>query len=119
MAEPTDKAILFLLPPAFDVAGEGPWFCPDCAPIEGLLASYPLLKGALDIRDVARFERPRPEMVALLGEAHQGCPTLASRVKPTSVASVEVKGWHVVADPGPIARVLRELYGIPRSRADR
>lgn len=119
MAEPTDKAILFLLPPAFDVAGEGPWFCPDCAPIEGLLASYPLLKGALDIRYVARFERPRPEMVALLGEAHQGCPTLATRVKPTSVASVEVKGWHVVADPGPIARVLRELYGIPRSRADR
>lgn len=113
------KDVLFLLPPAFDVAGEGPWFCPDCAPIEGLLANFPLLKGALDIRYVGRFERPRREMVKMLGEAHQGCPTLACRDKPMSVASVEANGWHVVADPGPIARVLREKYAIPRSRADR
>ena len=58
-------------------------------------------------------------VLALLGEDHQGCPTLASRVKPASVASVEANGWHIVADPGPIARVLHEKYGIPRSRADR
>jgi hypothetical protein len=113
------KDVLFLLPPAFDVEGEGPWFCPDCAPIEGLLANYPTLKGALDIRYVSRFARPRAEMVALLGEAHQGCPTLACRTRPRSVESVEANGWHVVADPGPIARALREKYGIPRSRADR
>ena len=119
MATAPEKDILFLLPPAFEVDGDGPWFCPDCAPIEGLLASYPLLKGQLDFRYVARFARPRPEIVALLGEAHQNCPTLATRQRPGSTASVEVNGWFVVTDPGPIARVLRERYAIPRSRADR
>lgn len=119
MANETTKDILFLLPPAFPVDGEEEWFCPDCAPIEGLLATYPTLKGRLDIRYVGAFARPRGEMVALLGEAHQGCPTLACREKPKSAPSVEANGWHVVADPGPIARVLRERFGIPRSRADR
>lgn len=113
------KDVLFLLPPAFDVDGDGPWFCPECALIEGLLANHPTLKGSLDIRYVSRFARPRAEMVALIGEAHQGCPTLACRTKPDQAPSVEVGGWHVVADPGPIARVLREKYGVPRSRADR
>ena len=120
-----DKDILFLLPPAFQVEGEvegaggEAWFCPDCAPIEGLLASFPMLKGALDIRYVARFARPRAEMVALVGEAHQGCPTLLTRTKPQSVAAAESSGWFVIADPGPIARYLHERHGVPRSRADR
>ena len=114
-----EKDILFLLPPAFEVDGEGPWFCPDCAPVEGLLASYPTLKGALDIRYVAAFARPRAEMVALVGEAHQGCPTLLTRTPPKSVAAAQANGWFVIADPGPIARYLRERFGIPRSRADR
>lgn len=116
-----DKDILFLLPPAFEVEGAPGevWFCPDCAPVEGLLASYPTLKGALDIRYVARFARPRAEMVALVGEAHQGCPTLLTRTKPRSVPAAEANGWFVIADPGPIARFLRERHGIPRSRADR
>jgi len=113
------KDILFLLPPAFDVDGEGPWFCPDCAPVEGLLASYPTLKGALDIRYVASFARPRAEMVALVGEAHQGCPTLLTRTRPTSVDAAQANGWFVIADPGPIARHLRERFAIPRSLADR
>lgn len=116
-----EKDILFLLPPAFTVegAGEEPWFCPDCAPVEGLLAMFPMLKGALDIRYVARFARPRAEMVALVGEAHQGCPTLLTRRQPASVAAPQVNGWFVVADPGPIARYLRERHGLARSRADR
>lgn len=116
-----DKDILFLLPPAFAVDGTGDelWFCPDCAPIEGLLATCPMLKGELDIRYVARFARPRTQMVALVGEAHQGCPTLLTRRRPESVAASEANGWFVIADPGPIARHLRERFGIPRSRADR
>lgn len=113
-----EKDILFLLPPAFDVNGEGAWFCPDCAPVEGLLANYPLLKGALDIRYVD-FPRPRADMVALVGEAHQGCPTLLTRTKPASVEAPFANGWYVVADPWPIAKVLRERHGIPRSRGDR
>lgn len=113
-----EKDILFLLPPSFDVDGQGPWFCPDCAPVEGLLANYPLLKGELDIRYVD-FPRPRAAMVALAGEAHQGCPTLLTRTKPEGMDTPHANGWHVIADPWPIARYLRLRYGIPRSRGDR
>jgi Protein of unknown function (DUF3088) len=113
-----DKDILFLLTGAFDADGSGPWFCPDCAPIEGILTYFPALKDRLDIRYVD-FPRPRLAMTALVGEAHQGCPTLLTRMRPESVDALLVSGWYVVADAEPIARYLRERYGISRSRADR
>jgi hypothetical protein len=114
----SEKDILFLLTADFAADGADHWFCPDCAPIEGLLASYPTLKGELDIRYVA-FARPRLAMTSLVGEAHQGCPTLLTRRKPESLEAPFSNGWYVVADPWPIARYLRERYRIPRSRGDR
>ncbi len=113
-----EKDILFLLTGAFDADGSGPWFCPDCAPIEGILTYFPELRGQLDIRYVD-FPRPRGAMTALVGEAHQGCPTLLTRLRPASVEAPLISGWYVVSDPGPIARYLRERHGISRSRADR
>lgn len=113
-----EKDILFLLTGDFAADGADHWFCPDCAPIEGLLAYYPELKGQLDIRYVD-FARPRRAMTDLVGEEHQGCPTLLTRHKPTSLEAPFVNGYHVIADPWPIARYLRERHGIPRSRGDR
>jgi hypothetical protein len=68
------KDLLFLLPPDFYDAGK-PYYCPDCATVTGLLTMYPVLKDRHDIR-YADYPRPRPEIVALLGEAHQNCPML-------------------------------------------
>ncbi len=63
----------------------------DCAPIEGLLACYPGLREHLDIRYV-NFARPRQAMVDLVGEAHQGCPTLLTRKRPASLDAPVVNG---------------------------
>ncbi|WP_298143464.1 DUF3088 family protein [Flavobacterium sp.] len=71
--------ILFLLPSAFLDHNIPPksqmYFCPDCALLEGMLSYFPDLRKLLDIRYIA-YERPRTEIVALLGEEHQNCPLL-------------------------------------------
>jgi hypothetical protein len=68
------RDILFLLPPGFLADGRRE-YCPECAELWGVLHYYPALIHALDIR-YQPIERPRAEMVAFLGEAHQNCPTL-------------------------------------------
>ena len=40
-----------------------------------MLGYFPKAREALDVRKIG-FERPRPEIVELLGEANQGCPCL-------------------------------------------
>jgi len=67
--------ILFLLNPGFTVQGSGPFFCPECALIEGLLSYYPQLARELDVQRVD-FVRPRLAVASLLGEANQACPAL-------------------------------------------
>ena len=65
---------LFLLPPGFAANGRRE-YCPECAEMWGVLHYYPALIHTLDIR-YQPIERPRAEMVALLGAEHQNCPTL-------------------------------------------
>jgi hypothetical protein len=65
---------LFLLPPGFAANGRRE-YCPECAEMWGVLNYYPALVHTLDIR-YQPIERPRAEMVALLGAEHQNCPTL-------------------------------------------
>ena len=64
---------LFLLSSGFTDNGRGPYFCPDTAYIEGYLAYAPELAGILDIRRIP-FDKPRMEIVNLLGKPNQGCP---------------------------------------------
>ena len=68
---------LFLLDRSFpdSKAGEGQYFCPDCIGVEGLLAAFPQLRSQMKVEHVG-FPRPRPAVIARLGEAHQGCPVL-------------------------------------------
>ena len=71
-------AKLFLLKPNFKdmkLNDNRPYYCPHCAKIEGILKYYPKLKESLDIIHVD-FQRPRKEIVALVGEENQGCPNL-------------------------------------------
>lgn len=68
------KPILFLLPPGF-MGDNRREYCPECAEIWGLLAYYPALLPALDIH-YQPIDKPRAEMIDMLGAAHQNCPTL-------------------------------------------
>lgn len=66
------KPTLYLLLPTRD---DPPVVCSECALIEGLLVHYPAIEDAVDVKRVG-FHRPRPELIAALGEAHQGAPVL-------------------------------------------
>jgi hypothetical protein len=71
------KDRLYLLKPHFEDAkqGAGHFFCAQCAVVEGMLSFYPHLRQAIDVHYVA-YKRPRPQIVAELGEAHQSSPVL-------------------------------------------
>lgn len=69
------KHILFLLTPGFSDGDEGPFFCPHSAAMEGFLKYVPAIEERIDVRRIA-FQRPRPDVVELLGEENQGTPVL-------------------------------------------
>jgi hypothetical protein len=110
------KDILFLLPADFDDGGQ-PWYCRECAEVRGLLAYYPQLAERLDVRTVA-YPRPRPDMVAMLGEAHQNAPTLViaddARALPAHIAVKEANGRRFVDNAKAIGDYLAAAYGIGR-----
>lgn len=70
---------LFLIQPGFVRPNRDPsqrFVCPDCNVIEGLLASDPQ-RAARSLKVIrVPFERPRQQVVALIGLAHQELPTL-------------------------------------------
>jgi hypothetical protein len=68
------KHILFQLNPWFEESG-GPFYCPDCACVEGFFHYSPGVREKIDIRRID-FRRPRREVIDLLGEENQGCPVL-------------------------------------------
>jgi len=74
---------LYLIKHGFLDRGNGPYFCPGCAEMTGLLELYPMLKQHLDIRYVD-FARPRPELVSLIGEENQSCPVLVLDAVPSN-----------------------------------
>lgn len=69
------KPVLFLLKPGFFDDKGGPFFCPDCAVVEGFLTYAPEVVDRLDIRRIDS-PRPRKAIVDLIGVANQGCPVL-------------------------------------------
>ena len=69
------RDILFLLRHDFLDGDATRYYCPECTEINGVLHYYPTLRHHLEIRYVD-FQRPRPEIVTLLGEANQSCPVL-------------------------------------------
>lgn len=107
---PDNRPILFLLPPDFPdpEEGEGPYVCPHCMAVEGLLSVYPRLRRELDIRYVP-FKRPRTAIIEVIGEEHQSCPVL---VMPQGWKSAGERqffvGEHAIAD------VLAEAFGTGR-----
>ena len=111
------RDILFLLKEKFDDGPGQPYYCPQCAEITGVLAYFPELKHKLDIRFVD-FPRPRKDVIALIGEAHQGCPVLVLAEKPLADAvelmSGNFNGRYFVSGPREIAAYWARVNGISR-----
>jgi len=107
------RDILFLLKPNLAEAGRI-FHCPECAIIEGILAYHPNVRYELDVQYVD-FARPRPAVIALLGEENQGCPVLIlHREKDRVSPGIEVRaamGNLFIAGPRDITKFLATAYG--------
>lgn len=106
--------ILYLIAPDFHVPGreDGPFVCPFCNQIEGLLASFPQL--ALDIEVVrVPFPRPRAAVVALVGEENQALPLLILGEDPPADAR-QHGNIRFIADTDRILDLLATRHGFPR-----
>lgn len=111
---PKDR--LFLLKPDFRTATEGPCYCPACASVEGLLSFYPRLREALDVQYLD-FPRPRPAVIAELGEENQGLPVLVIHSAPgdAPLDGLEVRtarGRRFIQNVPDIGRYLARTQGI-------
>lgn len=100
----------YTLPHSITFTEEGTtYYCPGCAELIGLLEFYPELKEHIKIRRV-NFARPRPELVALLGDDNQGCPVLVLDSEPqnlpTHLKGQHAKGHAFVADAREIGEYL-------------
>ncbi|MGB0907049.1 MAG: DUF3088 family protein [Maricaulaceae bacterium] len=85
---------LFLLPPGF--MGEGRReYCPECAEMWGLLSYFPALKESVEII-YQPIDKPRSDIIALIGEANQNCPTLVlSKASPVyEDCGIMIKNGH-------------------------
>jgi len=106
---------LFLLKPGFaDPAYPGrTFYCWHCALMEGVLASFPDRAARLDVERIA-FPRPRKEVVALVGAAHQNLPLLVLAADaPPELATGTHDGTRFVADKDDILAVLSKRHGFP------
>nr|NJM01914.1 DUF3088 domain-containing protein [Desulfobacula sp.] len=69
------KPMLFMLTPWVEGNGQGPFYCPDCALVEGFFAYTPAVRDRIQIISVD-FQRPRKQVVDCLGMENQSCPVL-------------------------------------------
>ena len=110
-----NRDVLYLLKPGFMDGINGPYFCPGCAQMVGLLEFYPALKQHIEVRWLD-FPRPRPELIELLGEENQSCPVLVLRDTPTGLPSSrpiqQAKGRWFVEGANEIATYLAHARGI-------
>jgi hypothetical protein len=108
---------LYVIKSGFNHQGEGPYYCPGCAEMAGLMEFYPELKQRVDIRWVD-FSRPRPELVELLGEANQSCPVLVLSevpVNPPKELTVQLaNGRAFIEGTREIGLYLAHAHGIGR-----
>ncbi|MEP1230163.1 MAG: DUF3088 family protein [Litorimonas sp.] len=68
------KDTFFLLAPGFEDKGRRE-YCPECAEVWGLLSYFPAIKHSADIQ-YQPIAKPRAQMVQILGDKNQNCPTL-------------------------------------------
>lgn len=109
-----NKDVLFLLEPGFFDGEEGPYFCPHTAAMEGLIKWVPEIEEHVEVRRIA-FQRPRPEVVRLLGKENQGTPVLVlgeGREVPGEALVSESTGRAYLLGEMAIGRFLARDMGI-------
>ena len=107
------KDRLYLLKPNFLDQGKL-YFCPGCAQVEGMLSFYPALREKIEVLYIA-FPRPRPGLVAEIGDENQGCPKLVlggGYDIPARITVAEAKGQRFISTPLEICRYLASAYGV-------
>ena len=89
-----------------------PWFCPDCAMVEGFLSYFHAVREEVLVT-YSEYPRPRQRVVDLVGEANQGMPVL---VLGDAIDHPDVQhapnGRAFVCDAKPITRYLAARYGV-------
>ncbi|MCF2860309.1 DUF3088 domain-containing protein [Pseudoalteromonas sp. SMS1] len=83
------KPKLFILKMPFEDGPGTIWICSHCAMIEGALAVNQHWASEVDIQRID-FERPRKQLVALLGEDKQWLPVLVLEDGATITAPVDI-----------------------------
>ncbi|MDB5614413.1 MAG: hypothetical protein JWQ22_2066 [Devosia sp.] len=108
------KDKLYLIKPGFTDSNrdDGPFVCPFCNQIEGLLASYPDLAANLEVERV-EFPRPRAAVIAAVGEANQGLPLLVFGDAPPDDAARHGEVLYV-QETNRILALLAERHGFPK-----
>ena len=108
------KHILFTLKPGFYDGEEGPFFCPHSATIEGMLKNVPEIEEKIDVRRID-FQRPRQEVIELIGEENQSSPVLVLdedvEVPPEAQVSAET-GRAFINDEIQIGKFLGRALGV-------
>jgi len=113
----TQRDTLFLLPPGF-FDNDQREYCPECAEIWGLLAYFPAIKESLDIH-YQPIAKPRRDIVALLGEKNQNCPTLVLHADSPSFEECGIKqinGHRFLNNARDIGRYYAKRFGTPFPR---
>lgn len=111
------RDILFLLAPGFEDNGRRE-YCPECAEIWGLLSWFPAIKESLEIRYMP-IDRPRLEMVDLLGDKNQNCPTLVlSKNSPHTEnrGILKINNIRFINNAKDIGRYYAFRFGTPEPR---
>jgi hypothetical protein len=107
------KDRLYLLKPDFLDQGKT-YFCPGSAQVEGMLSFYPALREKIEVFYI-EFPRPRPRLVAEIGEDNQGCPKLVIGGEydvPRGITVGEANGRRFISVPLEICRYLASAYGV-------
>jgi len=109
--------VIFLLAPGFE-DNDRREYCPECAEMWGLLSYFPAIKESVDIR-YQPIVRPRTEIVAILGEGHQNCPTLVLAEGSPFFANCGIaneRGVNFIDNARDIGRYYAARFGTPFPR---
>lgn len=110
----TTKDHIFLIAPGFTdpKREDGPFICPFCNQVEGLLASFPELASEVEVTRLP-FPRPRLPVIELIGEDNQSLPLLVYGDEPPADAK-QANGRYFTNDTVRILSSLSERHGFPK-----
>lgn len=108
---------LFLLKPDFTDDANGitgkRYYCPGCAMVKGMLGYYPQISENIEIQYVD-FQRPRHDIIELIGQENQSCPVLILDENDLGLKPVYCQQFgekYFINSPDLIVSYLAERFG--------